>query len=166
MNKIKRILLIPSLLIITCSILSCTSQKNNSFNKEEEAQKITQTINNVFGWAVNKNIDLFLNSISSDSIFRSITPYNRVVYYPEGIKQNKKFWLDPRFKAISHEIKDLKIEFSQSKNYAWFYCTVSDYNEWDGNPANWENARWTGVLEKRNNDWKVVQQHFSFSNNK
>jgi hypothetical protein len=34
---------------------------------------------------------------------------------------------------------------------------------WDGQPANWENTRWTGVLEKRGGRWVIVQQHFSFA---
>jgi len=36
-------------------------------------------------------------------------------------------------------------------------------NTWAGKPANWENARWTGVLENRDGRWQIVQQHFSFA---
>ncbi len=149
-------------LILLIIILVNIDKSTNSTEKEKLL--IEKTLNNVFGWAKTKNIDLFLNSISSDSIFRSITPYNRVVYYPEGIEQNKKFWLDERFKAISHEICDLEINLSQSGSYAWFFCIIDDYNKWEDQEINWEKVRWTGILEKRNNEWKVVQQHFSFTN--
>lgn len=40
---------------------------------------------------------------------------------------------------------------------------LDDINEWKGQPANWENTRWTGVLEKRDNNWIIVQMHFSFA---
>ena len=40
---------------------------------------------------------------------------------------------------------------------------LDDMNEWKGQPANWENTRWTGVTEKRDGKWVIVQQHFSFA---
>jgi len=49
---------------------------------------------------------------------------------------------------------------------AWFFCILDDINEWKGQPATWENTRWTGVLEKRDGRWVTVQQHFSFANDK
>jgi len=36
-------------------------------------------------------------------------------------------------------------------------------NEWKGQPASRENARWTGVLERRDGRWVLVQQRFSFA---
>jgi len=39
---------------------------------------------------------------------------------------------------------------------------LDDINTWAGQPANWENARWTGVLKKRDGKWVIGQQHFSF----
>jgi hypothetical protein len=32
-----------------------------------------------------------------------------------------------------------------------------------GKPASLENARWTGVVEKRDGCWVIVHQHFSFA---
>jgi hypothetical protein len=32
--------------------------------------------------------------------------------------------------------------------------------------ASWENTRWTGVVEKRDGRWVIVQQHFSFASDK
>jgi hypothetical protein len=46
---------------------------------------------------------------------------------------------------------------------AWFFCILDDINEWKGQPANWENTRWSGVLEKRSGRWVMAQQHFSFA---
>ncbi|MBN2147729.1 MAG: nuclear transport factor 2 family protein [Anaerolineales bacterium] len=40
---------------------------------------------------------------------------------------------------------------------------LDDHAEWNGEPTGWDNARWTGVLEKRNSKWVIVQMHFSFA---
>jgi ketosteroid isomerase-like protein len=133
-----------------------------SFDKSTEIEEVTRAINNCFGWAVNKDFDLFFSTIADDSDFVSVTPYNRVKFGVEAVKQDTSFWGDPRFKAIRHEIHDLKIGFSRSGEVAWFYGLLDDINEWDGQPANWEKVRWTGVLEKRDGNWRVVQQHFSW----
>ena len=134
------------------------------FDQAKETEEVTQAINNVFGWAVTKDFDLFLGTIADDSEFISVTPYNRVKFGVDDVKQDTSFWADDRFKAIRHELHDLRIVFSQSGKVAWFYCMLDDINEWDGEPANWENIRWTGVLEKRKGRWRVVQQHFSWPN--
>jgi len=73
----------------------------------------------------------------------------------------EKTWSSPDFKAISHEIKDLRINLSRTGDVAWFYCVLDDINEWKGEPASWLNVRWTGVLEKRDGKWVIVQMHFS-----
>ena len=62
-----------------------------------------------------------------------------------------------------HTITDLNVTLSRSGDVAWFSCMLDDMNTWKGQPANWENTRWTGVLEKRDGRWVLVQQHFSFA---
>ena len=74
--------------------------------------------------------------------------------------------MNPDFKAVRYEISDLTVQFSKSGDVAWFFCMLDDMNEWKGKPANWENTRWTGVLEKRDNKWTMVQMHFSFASDK
>jgi len=59
------------------------------------------------------------------------------------------FWRSPDFKYVRHELKDLKITFARCGEVAWFYCILDDINTYKGEPASWENARWTGVVEKR-----------------
>ena len=129
---------------------------------DNRLNEVKQTINNCLGWAVEKDFDLFFRTIADDSNFVSVTPYKRVKFGVEDVKNDTGFWASPDFKAIRHELHDLKVTFSQSGDVAWFYCRCDDLNEWKGQPANWENVRWTGVLEKRHGKWRIVQQHFSF----
>ena len=153
-----------SLLSLILVIFSCTDvqEKLNDGKLQEEKKNIENAINNVIGWAVNKDFDLFFNTISNDSNFVSVTPYDRVKFGFKDVLNDTAFWASPNFKAIRHEIHDLKINISDNGEVAWFYCRLDDINTWKGNPANWENIRWTGVLEKRNGAWRVVQQHFSW----
>jgi hypothetical protein len=43
------------------------------------------------------------------------------------------------------------------------YGRITGSGEQKRMPANWENTRWTGVLEKRDGRWVIIQQHFSFA---
>lgn len=49
---------------------------------------------------------------------------------------------------------------------AAFMIMSDDINTYKGEPASWESARWTGVVEKRDGKWVVVSQHFSFASDK
>jgi ketosteroid isomerase-like protein len=147
-----------------------TSQEENmaaddttAAQRADDRVAVEQAINNVLGWAVNKDFDLFFGTIADDSDFISVTPYSRVKFGVAEVKKDTAFWASPDFRAIRHEVRDLKIRFSRSGEVAWFYCKLDDINEWKGQPANWENVRWTGVLEKREGRWRVVQQHFSWA---
>ena len=136
---------------------------NQINNAETEKQLVEKAIHNCIGWAKDKDINLLYNTIANDSTFLEIHPNDKVVKGFEDFKKAEKFWMSPDFKAVRYEIKDLIINFSKSGDIAWFFCMLDDINEWKGQPANWENTRWTGVLEKRNGKWVIVQQHFSFA---
>ena len=69
------------------------------------------------------------------------------------------FWMDPRFKATSFDIRDLRITQARSGGVAWFSAILDDCGEWDGKPSCWLDTRWTGVLEKRDGGWRIVQMH-------
>lgn len=158
--------LIVALVTLFFAFLICSynnSEKEKIVDESAETALVEKTINNVFGWAVEKDFDLFFSTISDDSNFISVTPYKRVKFGAKDAKNDTVFWASPHFKAVGHELADLRINFSSNKDVAWFYCILDDFNEWKGEPANWENVRWTGVLEKRKGVWRVVQQHFSWA---
>jgi len=145
-------------------LLACSSSKNDeSFDLNQEKQFVEGTINNVMAWAIEKDFELFYNSIANDSNFISVTPYKKVKFGFDAVRKDSALWGSPHFKAIQHELRDLHINFSKSGDVAWFFCYLDDINEWKVQPANWENARLTGVLEKRDGKWRIVQQHFSFA---
>jgi len=156
------------LLLVIFGVAVASSSCNkpaNTFNIQKDKQLVKKAIHSSIGWAKNKDIDLLYSVIASDSNYVSVHPEDKVVKGFSEFKKAEKFWMSNDFKAISYEISDLKINFSKPGNIAWFYCMLDDINEWKEQPANWENTRWTGVLEKRNNNWVIVQMHFSFAAN-
>ncbi|MCP4725881.1 MAG: nuclear transport factor 2 family protein [bacterium] len=154
------------LMIITSVIMlfSCSGVPED-VNDDAEIAKISESIDSVIGWFKEKDFDRFFSVIAHDSDYVSVQP-NRIVKGFALVERNSEIYKDPAFKYVRHEIRDLQITLSRSKDVAWFSCILDDLNEWRGEPANWENTRWTGVLEKRDDHWVVVQQHFSFASDR
>ncbi|MBU0755769.1 MAG: nuclear transport factor 2 family protein, partial [Planctomycetes bacterium] len=116
------------------------------------------------GWAVdNKNTDKLYASIADDPDLFFFNPEDSaVIGFARFKEQVEQVFLNEAFKAVRYEIRDLRIHLSESGTVAWYSCRLDDMNEWNGQPANWINCRWTGVLEKRKGGWAIMQMHFSF----
>ena len=143
-------------------LISCQKTPDN-IDVEAEKALVEKAIHSSIGWAKNKDLNLLYSIISNDTNYIEVDPGHRVVKGFQDFKKAENFWMNPDFKAIRYEIRDLKINFSKSGDVAWYFCMLDDINEWKGEPANWENTRWTGVLEKRNGNWIITQMHFSFA---
>ncbi|MBN1154594.1 nuclear transport factor 2 family protein [candidate division KSB1 bacterium] len=141
---------------------SC-QQGNHTLYYEMDRQHVESVIHNSIGWAKDKDINLLYSIVDNDTNYIEVHPNDRIVRGFQDFKKSESFWMSDDFKAIRYEIRDLKINFSNAGDVAWFCCILDDINEWKGQPANWENTRWTGVLEKRNKSWIIMQMHFSFA---
>lgn len=140
---------------------SCDRQPA-AFDRAAEQQRVEQAIHDCIGWAKTKDLDKLHAVIAHDEHFLSVHPEKRVVRGFNDFRSSETFWMHDDFRAVGYEITDLKIRLNDNGTVAWFYCVLDDWNEWKGQPANWENTRWTGVLEKRSGNWVIVQMHFSF----
>jgi ketosteroid isomerase-like protein len=152
-----------SFLLFTLVVMSSCRKAHHAFDMNIEKQQVEKAIDNCIGWAKTKDIQSLYNIIANDTDYLEVDPEERVVKGFQDFRKAEKVWMNPDFKAVRHEIKDLKINFSKSGDVAWFFCMLNDINTWKGQPASWENTRWTGVLEKRKGNWKMVQMHFSFA---
>jgi ketosteroid isomerase-like protein len=151
------------LLFLLCAY-SCQLKKDDPITRiKDEKIAIEKIIKNSIEWAQRKDTALLYGIIANDSDYIEVDPGSKVVRGIKDFRKAEKFWLDPRFKAVRCEIWDLKIRLSTDGTVAWYYCMLNDINEWDGQPASWINTRWTGVLEKREGKWVIVQMHFSFA---
>ena len=154
---------IPIVAVILSSVLISESCRKEDSDSEKEKMSIEFTIRSSISWAANKDLTLLYSVIADDPDYLEVHPSATVVKGISEFKKNEDFWMDTRFKAIRYEISDLQISIAGSGTVAWWYCMLDDINEWDGQPASWENTRWTGVLEKREGKWVIVQMHFSFA---
>ncbi|MDM8003670.1 MAG: nuclear transport factor 2 family protein [Bacteroidota bacterium] len=164
MNKIKTLGLFP-LLVITIMITALANgckETGPGQSVENERILIEKAINSSIGWAKDKDLSLLYGVIANDTNFLEVHPEGRVVRGIDEFRKSEAFWMSPDFQAVRYEIKDLRINISGSGTVAWWFCILDDINEWKGEPANWEDTRWTGVMEKRDGRWQIVQQHFSY----
>ncbi len=137
-----------------------------SIDREAEIAAVEQAINNSIKWCLpEKDREKLYAHVAKDSSFFIFHPDSKstIVGFDSFQQFAETIFFDPRFRAVSSEVKDLRVNLSGDGNVAWFSCLLDDYGEWDGNPVGWTNARWTGVLVKREGIWLMVQQHFSLA---
>jgi len=157
-------LVITVFILLLLSLIACKGE--TMLSKEEiEAEKalVEEKINDCIKWPFpEKNIDRFLNSIIQDSSLFVFHPDSRATIIGfDSYKPMIDVFVSDDLNAIKTEIRDLRINLSESGTVAWFSTILDDMGEWRGEPYKWENSRWTGVLEKRDGKWLIVQMHFS-----
>ena len=151
-------------IILASSNLHASLPLANSIkNIESEKAAVEQTIRSNIGWALTKDKDLALNTMSQDEDLLLVNPDSSITV---GFQAQKKVvetvFMSDRFKATDFAIRDLRIGISRLGDAAWYFCYLDDHCLWDGRRVGWDNVRWTGVLEKREGNWVIVQMHFSF----
>lgn len=155
-----------AVVLIAAAVVAAACQRQRSTmrpDEQTERASVEAAIRATIGWAKDKDFQLLFSTIANDEDYLEVQPGKTVTRGFEQFRQCEKFFGSPDFRAVRYEIRDLKIDFSRSGDVAWFYCVLDDINEWKGKPANWENTRWTGVLEKRDGRWVMAQMHFSFA---
>lgn len=128
-----------------------------------ERPQVEQVIQNLIRWVLTKDTITLYNCFAQDSTLFWFSPDNAgTISGFDSFKQlTEQLFMDPRFKGVNSEFKDLQIHFARSGECAWWSCYLDDFNEWGGRPSNWINVRWTGVLERLDGQWKIRQMHFS-----
>ena len=158
-------------ILVAGTILMCSSCKEPApvseaaADTKAEKEALSKVIYNSIGWA--------LNNKDTVALYESLSDSNLFIFHPDSVstvtdisqirQTTEKVWMDDRFKATGLDIRKLRIEISPCGDAAWYSCFLDDIGEWDGKPIGWYNARWTGVLVKREGRWVIVQMHFSFA---
>jgi len=132
--------------------------------RANEKTVIEENIRASIGWALTKDRRLLESVMAHDERLFMFQPDSgsTVAGWDQFAKQFD-FWMDPRFRATRFDIRDLRIDVSRSGDVAWWSGVLDDLGEWDGRPIGWKDTRWTGVIEKREGRWLIVQMHFSFA---
>lgn len=158
------LLSIPLILLLLTSTGCQNAEEITVIDVDAERAVIKQVIKDSIGWAKNKDTDLLYSCFADDENLFWFTPEaGGTTHGFESFRNTVEgVFLNDAFKAVRFEVRDMKINLSRSGDVAWYSCMLDDENEWNGQPASWLNTRWTGVLEKREGKWMIVQMHFSY----
>jgi ketosteroid isomerase-like protein len=129
---------------------------------DAEKAKIARVVRTSIEWAMAKDTLALYDCFAADPDLFFFNPdTNATEGFQAFRRMTESVFMDPRFRAVGSRFDDLRIHLSKSADVAWYSCRLMDHNTWAGRPANWDDVRWTGVLEKRGGRWKIVQMHFS-----
>lgn len=131
--------------------------------REAEREKVTEVIRSNIRWALTKDTEMLYGTMIQDERFFMLNPRTSgTIRGFDAMKEmTERVFLNESFKGVSSEFKDLRVELSGCGCTAWFSCILDDRNTWDGKPFDWIDVRWTGVLEKIDGKWRIMQMHFS-----
>ncbi len=149
-------------LVVLTMVFSC-SKPVTEIDTDNEKKIISEVVENSIGWALTKDKDLLYSTLANDSSLFFFNPDDSFI---DGFDQFQdlvdNFFMDDDFVATAFDVNNMRISISNSGDVAWWACILNDYGEYKGHDTSWINARWTGVLEKREGSWRIVQMHFSF----
>ena len=147
------------------ALLSGCATRTPAPDVAAETATIDSVIRASIQWAMQKDTASMFRSFAHDSTLFWFSPDSAGTI--RGFAAQKQMvegvLMDPAFVAVGSDFRDMRIHLSRSGDVAWWSCILDDRNTWQGRPANWENVRWTGVAEKREGGWVIVQMHFSHS---
>ncbi len=131
----------------------------------DETATIERVIKSSITWAMTKDKNLLYRCFVNDSTLFYFSPdrAGTIKGFQQFTKLVDELFMNPAFKAVRSEFKELTVNQSKSGDVAWWSCILDDFNEWQGKPSNWENVRWTGVLERLDGQWRIMQMHFSYA---
>jgi ketosteroid isomerase-like protein len=151
---------------VAAVLLVATVWAQRPVDVAKERAVVEQTIRDSIAWALTKDRPLAERVLTHDSDLFMFNPDSKPTIGWDELAKNFEVWMDPRFKATKCDVRELRLTFSRSGDVAWWSAILDDLGEWDGKPIGWKDTRWTGVLEKRNGAWVIVQMHFSFAADK
>jgi hypothetical protein len=130
-----------------------------------EREEVIKIIHDAIGWALTKDVDRLFSIVAQDDDFFIFHPDSKstIVGFEAFKKLGERVWLKDAFQATDFAVRELRLNFSTDGLVAWYSAFLDDHAEWNSQPVGWDNARWTGVLEKRDGKWVIVQMHFSFA---
>lgn len=124
---------------------------------------VKQVIEDSIGWALTKDLNRLLTIFAeADLQLWWVNSSGGASGTADLRKTAETVWMTPDFKATRCEFRDVRIRFSRDGSVAWFSCTFDDCGVFKGEGFCLENVRKTGVLEKRGEQWTIVQSHASW----
>ena len=160
-EKVTRTMAVLSL-VASAVMAGATASEAPGLDRDKEKAAVAKVIQDSIRWALTKDRALQESTMAHDEDLLVIWTDSKSAV--SGWTEYAKLydgWMSPRFKATLTEVRDLQVHLSRSGDVAWYSATLDDLGEWDGKPVGHRDIRWTGVLERRDGKWVVVQMHGS-----
>lgn len=154
---------IISVLIIYAIVFPAQNLIAAGESSSSDYETVKQIIYDSLGWAFDKDYDrLFSIWADDENILSFFLNSKSMALGITAFKKNVEKFRTPDFKATRLEHRDMRINFSKSGDVAWFSCFLDDCGSFKGQESCVLNALKTGVLEKRDGKWVMVQSHSSY----
>jgi len=153
--------IISSAIVIVLSSCSSNNKVKQSIDSKIEKDKVALVLEKYIIANETKNLHLIEQVWApKDDIVVIGTNTDECLIGWENIKAAIKRQFDS-FEDTYISVRDQLISINESGNTAWF-SEIINYNYiYNGKAVQYEGLRFTGVLEKKNDEWLIVQSHLS-----
>ena len=147
------------LLVVTafCSTNGCTQ----TVNINDEKAKVKLVVDEFYKTFETKDMNLLSNIVAHDSNMVNYGINSDLVFVGWNALRDSMAKMFSVMKTTKMAIRNQVINVDPSGNVAWFSEMCDMDLEYDGHPMQINNQRYTGVLQKRNGKWLIVQFHHS-----
>ncbi len=149
--------------LVAVVLISCNKADNKkiTFDPVKEKEKVALVLEKYVIANEKQNLNLIKEVwASKPDILVFGTNSDETIIGWEAIRDALK----EQFKNIEDtyiSVRDQKIEVNETGNTAWFSEFVNYNYIYRGKPVKYEGLRFTGVLEKIDDEWLIVQSHMS-----
>lgn len=150
---------IPILIVTLLSFISCSD--NSQVDLESERAEVLKVLDNFNRAHENRDLELLLTCFSDKpDIIILGTDENELWVDKNSMGESQKRAYET-FSTVKLSVRDKILKMCRSGAQAWFYMKVNWYVESEGKQFTFSGIRTTGVLEKENDLWQIVQLHTS-----
>ena len=148
--------ILPALIF---SLTTCTSEPEADLEKERE--KVMLVLDNFVKAHEDRDLELLLSCFSDKPDIVILGTDEDELWVDKvsmGEAQERAY---ETFKTINLSVRDKILKMCSTGDQAWFYMKVNWFVESNDKQFTFDGIRTTGVLEKENNKWRIVQIHTS-----
>ena len=150
---------IPILVVTLLSFITCSD--NTQVDLESERAEVLKVLDNFNRAHENRDLELLLTCFSDKpDIIILGTDENELWVDKNSMGESQKRAYET-FSTVKLSVRDKMLKMCRSGAQAWFYMKVNWYVESEGKQFTFSGIRTTGVLEKEDDKWQIVQIHTS-----
>jgi ketosteroid isomerase-like protein len=150
---------IPLLSVLIFSLFACS--ENSQVDHNAERTEVMKVLDNFNKAHESRDLELLLSCFSDKPDIVILGTDENELWVDKismGESQRRAY---ETFATVKLSVRDKILKMCKSGGQSWFYMKVNWYVESEGKQFTFDGIRTTGVLEKENDQWKIVQIHTS-----